>query len=141
MRNAAKSVALLVLLLPTAGAAPVPRDDTPAALIGRWEFAGECLDGDLSKPVNLLHVKRTLEFRPNNTLENRVTILASSVSHGTYGVRRGVVSYNLATWGDGSASRMTILELTGDKLLVETGNGGIDWFTRLPHRAGTPARK
>jgi hypothetical protein len=135
MRRTTLTAALAVLLLPGAGAAPIPRDDTPAALIGRWEWEGWCFDGNRSEPLGkIAGLEHTLEFRSDNTVERRTWVSSPEtsepvVSRGTYGVRGEVIAKG---WGNGSVRTMTILELTADKMLVKTNRGTTELWKRVP---------
>jgi hypothetical protein len=143
MRRAVISAVTALLLLPRVGAAPIPRDDTPTNLIGRWQLVG--CDRGVTKPrPNIMfsgpQLRCDLEFRANNTLRMRFGIHVDlfgvpependpTIRHGTFGVRCGVIS--AAYRGPQKEETMSILELTGNDLVVQYADGRVAWWSRV----------
>jgi hypothetical protein len=134
------AVAIAIILHPRASAAPVPRDDAPADLIGHWELVRWCeFEPDGVYAGRIGAPRPGLEFRANNTLEMRFGVPPlgrptqendPQLWRGTFGVRRGVIS---ATFGSPrSEATLSILGLSRDGLVLGLDDGSIGIWRRVP---------
>jgi hypothetical protein len=128
-------VIALVVVPAAAQSAPVPKDDTPPLLIGRWD--------DVTKPPG---ISRGLEFQSGKRFSSRTLIRKLSgkelrlASEGRFQVRGRIVSFRAFKPETTDEDRWDceIVRLTADELVLRWPEGKDVEYRRVPESEPLP---